>query len=232
VRSAAVRPKSVAEAKKVVQHACERMVATGLVIGSAGNVSVRIDDDAFAGEIVVSAGGVPYDDLDPDDHPVVSLADGREKLGAKASSELPLHLGIMRELPSIGAVVHTHSRYAAAFAAARQDVPFVCNESAATLADRILVTRPYAAPGSGELATAALEAFARQPGSLAVLLANHGVVAVGETAEEACLLAAQVEWAANIAYLARTLGGETPLTPDEQAWIGRNYGKTFARERA
>ena len=57
-----------------------------------------------------------------------------------------------------------------------------------------------------------------------MLLANHGVVAIGDTVEDACLLAAQVEWAAEIAYLARTLGGETALSADEQAWYGRNYG--------
>lgn len=232
MRSAPVRPKSIAEAKDVVQRACHRMVTAGLVIGSAGNVSVRIADEAWAGKIVVSAGGVPYDDLDAQDHPLVSVADGQESDGLKASSELQLHLAIMREMPWVGAIVHTHSLYAAAFSAARQDVPFVCNENAATLADRILVTRPYAAPGSAELGQVAIEAFARQPGSLAVLLANHGVVALGETAEEAGLLAAQVEWAAHIAYLARTLGGETVLTPEQQDWIGRNYGKTFAREYA
>jgi L-fuculose-phosphate aldolase len=230
MRSRPVRPKSVAEAKKVVQQACERMVATGLVIGSAGNVSVRIDAEALSGEIVVSAGGVQYEDLDAEDHPLVSLVDGRQKDGAQASSELHLHLGIMRSMPWVGAIVHTHSRFAAAFATARQDIPFVCNENAATHADRILVTRPYAAPGSAELGEVTVQAFVRQPGSRAVLLANHGVVAVGDTAEDACLLAAQVEWAANIAYLARTLGGETALTPEEQAWFGRNYGMTFSRE--
>jgi L-fuculose-phosphate aldolase len=232
MRSAAVRPKSIAEAKEVVHRACHRMVTDGLVIGSAGNISVRMADGALTGMIVVSAGGVPYDKLDAEDHPVVSVADGRETEGIKATSELPLHIGIMRELAWVGAIVHTHSLFAAAFAAARQDIPFVCNENAATMADRVLVTRPYAAPGSVELGQVALDAFARQPGSRAVLLANHGVVALGETAEEAGLLAAQVEWAANIAYLARTLGGETVLTPEEQAWFGRNYGKTFAREIA
>jgi L-fuculose-phosphate aldolase len=232
MRNAAVRPKSIAEAKEVVQRACHRMVTDGLVIGSAGNVSVRMADEALAGMIVVSAGGVPYDELGPEDHPVVSIADGQEKDGIKASSEIALHIAIMRHIPWAGAVVHTHSRFAAAFSVARQDIPFVCNENAATWSDRILVTRPYAAPGSAELGGVAIEAFDRQPGSRAVLLANHGVVALGDTAEEAGLLAAQVEWAANIAYLARTLGGETILSPEEQDWIGRNYGKTFARETA
>jgi L-fuculose-phosphate aldolase len=224
MRSLAVAPSSIKAAQEAVQRACQRMVNEGLVVGSAGNVSVRLGD-----RIVVSAGGVPYEYLEPGDHPVVTLADGRVEGSVKPTSEMPLHLGIMRHT-SANAIVHTHSRYATAFAAARRDIPFVCNENAGALADRILVTRPYAAPGSAELADAAIESFDRQPGSLAVLLANHGVVAIGETVEDACLVAAQVEWAAQVACLARTLGGGIALTPDEQAWFGGNYGMTFARE--
>jgi L-fuculose-phosphate aldolase len=226
MRSRPVAPTSIMAAQEAVQRACERMVTDGLVIGSAGNVSVRLGD-----RIVVSAGGVPYEYLDPGDHPVVTLADGRVEGWAKPTSEMPLHLGIMRQM-RVKAIVHTHSRYATAFAAARQDIPFVCNENSAVLADRILVTKPYAAPGSAELADAVIESFGRQPGSLAVLLANHGVVAIGETVENACTVAAQVEWAAQVAYLARTLGGEIALTADEQAWFAGNYGITFAREFA
>ncbi len=226
MRSRPVAPSSINAAQEAVQRACERLVTDGLVIGSAGNVSVRLGD-----RMVVSAGGVPYEYLEPGDHPVVTLAEGRAEGSMKPTSEMPLHLGIMRHM-SVKAIVHTHSRYATAFAAARQDVPFVCNENAGALADRILVTKPYAAPGTAELADAAIEAFDRQPGSLAVLLANHGVVAIGETVEDACAVAAQVEWAAQVACLARTLGGGIALTADEQAWFAGNYGMTFGREFA
>jgi L-fuculose-phosphate aldolase len=224
VRNRPLPPGSITGAQEAVQWACERIVSEGLVKGSAGNVSVRIGD-----RMVISAGGIPYEYLEASDHPVVAIADGHTECPVKPSSEMPLHLGIMRRM-SVGAIVHTHSRYAAAFAAARQDIPFVCNENAGILADRVLVTRIYAAPGSEELAEATIMTFARQPGSLAVLLANHGVVAVGHTVESACLVAVQVEWAAQVAYLARTLGGEIPLTREEQAWFASNYGINFARE--
>ncbi|MGO8722241.1 MAG: class II aldolase/adducin family protein [Acidimicrobiales bacterium] len=227
MRSCPVPPTTIQTAKEAIQRTCERMVTEHLVIGSAGNVSIRLGD-----RIVVSAGGVPYEYLEPGDHPVVTLADGRAEGPLKPTSEMPLHLGIMREMDDVSAIVHTHSRYAAAFAAARQDVPFVCNENLGVRADRILVTKPYAAPASAELAEVAIKAFLRQPGSRAVLLANHGVVAIGETVEDACLVAAQAEWAAEVAYLARTLGGEIALSADELAWFGRNYGVTIAREIA
>ena len=69
------------------------MVADGLVIGSAGNVSVRLDAHRF----VVSAAGVLYGELEPADHPVVDVADRRVGGPRRPTSELALHLGVMRD---------------------------------------------------------------------------------------------------------------------------------------
>ncbi|MBA3288294.1 MAG: class II aldolase/adducin family protein [Acidimicrobiia bacterium] len=217
-----------AVARAELHAACLRMVADGLVIGSSGNISVRVDDS----HAVISAAGVPYGRLTADDHPVVDLADGSWTGPCRPTSELALHLGVLRALPDVGAVVHTHSRYAAAFAVARLDLPFICNENIATRAERVPVTE-YAAPGSGDLGAAALAAFATQPGSRAVLLANHGVVAIGPGLDDAYLVAQSVEWTAEICHLARTLvaagTGEHVLDHAVQDAIARNYGVTIAR---
>src|SRR5215218_5688791 len=101
------------------------MVADGLVIGSAGNISARVDDDRF----VVSAAGVRYEEIGPDDHPVVDRRNGSWEGPRPPTSEIALHTGLMGALPDVGAVVHTHSRYAAAFSVARLDLPFICNEN-------------------------------------------------------------------------------------------------------
>jgi ribulose-5-phosphate 4-epimerase/fuculose-1-phosphate aldolase len=218
----------VSAAREAVHTACLRMVADGLVIGSAGNISVRLDDDHF----VVSAAGVRYDELVPDDHPVVNRRDGSWEGPRSPTSEIALHTGLMAALPDIGAVVHTHSRYAAAFSVARLDLPFICNESIATRAERVLVTE-YAPPGTAELAERVLGALAVQPGSRAVLLANHGVVAVGSDVDAAYLVAQSVEWTAEICHLARTLtaagDGEHILDTDVQDAISRTYGVAIAR---
>lgn len=218
----------VSAAREAVHTACLRMVADGLVIGSAGNVSVRLDDDHF----VVSAAGVRYDELVPDDHPVVNRRDGSWEGPRPPTSEIALHTGLMAALPDVGAVVHTHSRYAAAFSVARLELPFICNESIATRADRVLVTE-YAPPGTAELAEQVLGALAVQPGSRAVLLANHGVVAVGSDVDAAYLVAQSVEWTAEICHLARTLtaagDGEHILDTDVQDAISRTYGVAIAR---
>jgi L-ribulose-5-phosphate 4-epimerase len=213
----------VDDARGAVHAACLRMVADGLVIGSAGNISVRLDPDHF----VVSAAGVPYDRLRPDDHPVVDVRDGSWVGPRRPTSELALHRGLMGELADVGAVVHTHSRYAAAFAVARLDLPFICNESLATRAERVPVTE-YAPPGSVDLGDQALRAFRTQPGSRAVLLANHGVVAVAPDLDAAYVVAQSVEWTAEICHLARTLAaagqGEHVLPRSVIDAIARNYG--------
>jgi ribulose-5-phosphate 4-epimerase/fuculose-1-phosphate aldolase len=218
----------VSAAQEAVHAACLRMVADGLVIGSAGNISVRVDDERF----VVSAAGVRYDQLVLGDHPVVDRRDGSWNGPRPPTSEIALHTGLMAALPDVGAVVHTHSRYAAAFSVARLELPFICNESIATRADRVLVT-DYAPPGTIELADQVLGALAVQPGSRAVLLANHGVVAVGSDVDEAYVVAQSVEWTAEICHLARTLlaagTDEHTLDAEVQDAISRTYGVAIAR---
>ncbi len=205
------------------------MLSDGLVVASSGNISVRTGPDRF----VVTAGGIPYPNLRPADHPVVSLDDGSFVGPKRPTSELALHLAIYRDRPDVGAIVHTHSRYAAAFAVARVDLPFVCNENIAVHAERILVT-DYEAPGTDNLGEAAVRTFGRQPGSRAVLLANHGVVAIADNLDTAYNVAAQVEWVANVLHLAANIptgfGPAVVLSDDVQDLIGRNYGVTINRE--
>jgi L-ribulose-5-phosphate 4-epimerase len=218
----------VSAAREAVHAACLRMVADGLVIGSAGNISVRVDERRF----VVSAAGVRYQELVPDDHPVVDGRDGSWEGPRPPTSEIALHTGLMAARTEVGAVVHTHSRYAAAFSVARLELPFICNESIATRAERVLVTE-YAPPGTAELAQQVLHALDVQPGSRAVLLANHGVVAVGSDLDEAYLVAQSVEWTAEICHLARTLlaagAAEHTLDLEVQDAISRTYGVAIAR---
>ncbi len=205
------------------------MVADRLVVGSAGNVSVRVD----ANTIVVSAGGKLYEHLSSGDHPVVSLLDGSAIGQYKPTSEVALHLRLMQNDPALGAIVHTHSKHAAAFAIARVDLPFVCNENIGPRSERILVTE-YDAPGTVDLGDQAATTFARQPGSRSILLANHGVVALGDSAEQAYVTAAQVEWIAEVTYLASTLDptlkNVVVLPHDAQDLIGQNYGFAVARQ--
>jgi L-ribulose-5-phosphate 4-epimerase len=210
---------TVSDARVMVHTACLAMVADGLVVGSAGNISVRLDQHT----IVVSPAGVQYHALSPQDYPTVDLRDGTWSGPRRPTSELALHVGVMRAMPDTNAVVHTHSRHAAAFAVARLDIPFICNESLATHAERVPVTQ-YAPPGTVDLGEQALATLRELPGCRAVLLANHGVVALADNLDDAYLVARSVEWTAEICILARQLGGEHVLSPEVQDAVGRNYG--------
>lgn len=219
----------VAAARDVVHRAGLEMVRDGLVIGSAGNISVRVDEHHF----VVTAAGVPYHRLDAGELPLVDVRDASWSGTRQPTSELALHITLMASMADVGAIVHTHSRYAAAFAVARIDLPFICNENIAMRSERVLVT-DYAPPGSADLGEATLRALRRQPGSRAVLLANHGVVAVAPTLDDAYVVAQSVEWTAQICYLARTLSaaGEGAHTLDRavQDAIATAYGVTIATD--
>jgi uncharacterized protein len=215
---------SVQFAREAVHTTCQRMVAMGLVVGSAGNVSMRVDEH----HIIVTAGGVAYEHLAATDHPLVDLRDGSWTGLRAPTSEMALHLGVMRGMPHVGAVVHTHSRHAAAFAVARQDLPFICNENMGPASERILVTE-YAVPGTDDLGHHALATFVRQPGSRACLLANHGVVALGADPEQALTIAAQVEWIAEVSFLAKQLGTEHVLAPEVARQVCGNYGLDLAQ---
>ncbi|MFN6119020.1 MAG: class II aldolase/adducin family protein [Actinomycetes bacterium] len=213
------------EARSAVHDLLSRMVADRLVVGSAGNASVRIDETT----IVVSAGGRAVHHLSPDDHPVVDLATGGATGGLAPTSELALHLAVMRAFPEVGAVVHTHSPYAAGWSVARLDLDFVCNENIGPAGERILVTDPYAPPGTAALAEATVATLRRQPGSRACLLANHGPLAVGPTPEVAYTVAQQVEWIAQVTFVARSVGHVHVIPPADQDGIGTTYGFTVAR---
>ena len=214
-------------ARRAVQATCAHMVADAMVVGSAGNVSVRVDQHRF----VVSAGGVAYHRLHPGDHPLVDLRTGTWTGPLAPTSELHLHLALMRARPDVGAVVHTHSPYAAGFSVARLDLEWVCNENIGPRGERILVTSPYAPPGSNDLAIAAVAALDAQPGSRACLLANHGPLAIGDDVDEAYLIARQVEWIAHITHVARSVGTVHVLSAPEQDAIGINYGFAVARPK-
>jgi L-fuculose-phosphate aldolase len=227
--SEAMSDEHVKAAQSRVHEACLQLLNDRLVVGSAGNISERVDEHRF----IVSPGGQPYGDLQPNQYPVVDGRNGAFRGPLTPTSELALHQSIYSRYPNVNAIVHTHSKYAAAFAVARIDLPFICNENIGPASEHILVT-DYAAPGTSTLGEQAVATFERQPGSNAVLLANHGVVAIGPTVTKAYLVAAQVEWIAEVthhaAQLQNGLRSVTVLPHESQDLIARNYGFTVARQ--
>jgi L-fuculose-phosphate aldolase len=179
-----------------------RLADEGLTTGTGGNLSVRVDD-----ALVVSPSGVPYDELSPSDVPVVSLSGERVGDGRDPSVELDLHLAVCRERDDVGGVVHTHSPYATTFAALRRPIPAV-HYLVADAGGPVPVA-PYARFGTADLATSVVETLGTDRD--ACLLANHGVVTVGETLADAFETAVAVEYGARIAHQAAAIGDPVEL---------------------
>jgi len=183
------------------------MLADGLTKGTGGNISVKTDD----GDVAISPSGMAYDDIEPEDVPIVDI-DGEHVAGdKKPSSEFRMHTDVLREREDVGAIVHNHSPYASTFASIDEPVE-ASHYLIAFIGDEIPVAS-YETYGTAELAEVALETLGEEYN--ACLLENHGVLAVGDTVSEAFEVALMVEYCARIHYQARNIG-EPNLLPDEE----------------
>ncbi|MCW2784130.1 MAG: aldolase [Marmoricola sp.] len=209
-------------ARHEVAAAARRLAAEGLLIGTAGNVSAV---DPGTGHVAVTATGVVLAGCKPEDVTIVDLA-GAVVLGDLApTSELDLHLAVIREYGA-GAVVHTHAPSATAIACVRDDVP-VLHYQQLLLGGTIRVA-PYATFGTPALATHVLEALRDRA---AALMANHGTVSHGSTLAKAVENALLLEWCCRLYLDASALGPVRELDEAQQlavieAAIARDYGST------
>ncbi|MFF3496932.1 class II aldolase/adducin family protein [Streptomyces sp. NPDC002795] len=180
-----------------------RTVTDGLVVGTSGNVSVRVGG-ADGDTVLVTPTGVPYEDLGPDDLVAVGL-DGERRAGAlKPTSELPMHLAVYRHTDA-RAVVHTHAVHATAVSTLVPELPPV-HYMTATLGGPVRVA-PYATYGTQELAENMLLALADRTGCL---LQNHGTLTYGATLAAAYDRTAQLEWMCRLWLTAHSVPGLTP----------------------
>ncbi|MGW7541121.1 class II aldolase/adducin family protein [Streptomyces sp. NPDC054770] len=209
------------EQRRSVAAASRRLADAGLLIGTAGNVSVWTGD----GQVAVTATGVVLGQATPEQVTVVD-SDGNVVAGqSEPTSELALHLGIYRQYDA-GAVVHTHSPQATALSLVLDELPCVHYQQLA-LGGTIRVA-PFAVFGSPELAEQVLAAL---DGRSAALMANHGAVAYGPTLAKAVENALLLEWACGLYLRAASLGTPRVLDEDQRAAViaaalRRSYGTT------
>src|SRR5436305_3574369 len=108
--------------KEVVYRWHLELPRHNLVVWTGGNVSAR---DPETGLVVIKPSGVRYEDLRPEQMVVLDVDGNQVEGGLKPSSDTASHLYIYRHRPDVGGVVHTHSRYATAFAAVGRPIPVV-----------------------------------------------------------------------------------------------------------
>lgn len=195
-----------------------RLSACGLNRGTSGNASVRVAEG-----FLVTPSGMEVEAMTPHDMVLMDMH-GEFHGERQPSSEWRFHHDILRARPEIGAVIHTHSMFATTMACLQRDIPPFHYMIALTGADTIRCA-PYALFGSQSLSDAAVAAL---QGSKACLLANHGMIALGEDLEKAYAVAVEVETLCEQYWRALQIGEPYLLSAQEMRDVFqqfKGYGK-------
>jgi L-fuculose-phosphate aldolase len=206
------------DARQAIVAACQELSRAGLVVGTAGNVSVREGD-----LVAVSPSGLRYAALTPELVGVHRLDGAAVEASLAPSSELPLHLAVYAARPEAGAVVHTHSPAATALSTLADEVPTV-HYYAAMFGGPVLVA-PYATYGTDELARNVVDALRDRT---ACLMGNHGAVTVGPDLVTAQDKSVYLEWLCDVYLRASSAGSPRLLPPAEIAAVAAkltSYGQ-------
>ena len=195
--------------REALADVCRRLASDGLVLGTAGNVSVRAGE-----QVVVTPTGCNFESVAPEHMSVVEL-DG-EVVEGEPTSELGLHLGVYRAVDWAGAVVHTHSPMATAVGCVVDELPAV-HYAMLALGGSVRVA-PYATFGTEELHSLVLRAL---EGRTAALMKNHGTLNCGASLEAAIEGALLLEWACSLYWHAVQIGEPSVLSEDQLADVAR-----------
>lgn len=206
----------------------QQLAATGLVMGTFGNVS---EADRAAGVFAIKPSGVPYEKLTPARMVLVSLESGKVVDGTlRPSSDTPTHLELYRAFRGCGGIVHTHSEYATTFAQARQCVRCMGTTHADYFRGDVPCTRPLTQQevdhdyekNTGLVIVETFRAAGMDPGHMsAVLVANHGPFTWGANAIEAIERAEVLEYLARVEWRVRTLAPDAP--PPDPYLVDKHY---------
>ena len=208
--------------RQALVAACRELTRRGLTYGTSGNISIRRDAQGF----FISPTGSVYEELETEDIALLDVT-GRWFGRRRPSSEWRFHRDIFKVRADVGAIVHTHSRYATALACTGRGIPAFHYMVAVTGGTEIRCA-PYRTFGTQELSDVALAAI---DGRNACLLGNHGVIALGVDVNAALTLAGEVENLAAQYTAALALGDVRILDQSEMLRMVekfRTYGKPDA----
>jgi L-fuculose-phosphate aldolase len=200
-------PVSPTTTREAVLAAAQKMLEDGLVEGTSGNISGRLEGDL----VCCTPSSVAYDTMTLEDLVVVDL-DGNVVEGHRSpTTEKDLHLSALRRYPELGAVIHTHAVYATMFALAHEPIPAVIEEVVVYLGGDVPCCE-YKGTGTKDLGDEVADHLADRG---AALLANHGLVTCGPSPEKALANAALAERTAKIVWGARAMGATIHPLPDK-----------------
>lgn len=204
--------------KQAIVEMTLRCYGEKLFAGTSGNLSIY---DREMGYMYITPSSYPYEKLTTDDIMVIKL-DGEKVEGIhNPSSEWRMHAAVYREMPEVGALIHTHSPYATSFAVNRQPVPVILIEMVPFLGGDVPVAE-FAIPGTDAVGDNAVAVLGERN---ACLMANHGVLAIGADLEQAHIRAVYVEDAAKICSIAKSNREPIFVIDDKDIEFMKNRGK-------
>lgn len=209
--------------RRDVVETCLFMQSNGLIVGTAGNVSIRVDD-----KIAISPSGVPYETMTAEDVVVFSMDGERVDGVLEPSSELPLHLSVYRETAA-KAITHNHAPASTALGLVVDEIPPSHYYSA--MLGGIIRVAPYAEFGTDELARNVTDALKGRSGAL---MKNHGAITIGPTVKKAAGLLPILEYVCEIHLRAMATGAPVALLSPKQMADAKaaiaDYGKQPNKE--
>ena len=209
------------EEKKSVIKAGMKLDRYGLIALSGGNVTLRMP----SGEILVTPSGMIYEDMVPEDVLVMDIEGNILEGERKPSVDTKALLYILKNMPEVNAVIHTHQPYATAVGLITDELP--CNLTTLANATRGAVkVCPYSSAASMQMGVETVENIGDK---LAVILKHHGVISVGDSLKQALYACVYLEEAAKTYSIAYGMNPDVPLMTPEQVdravEVFRHYGQ-------
>jgi len=198
--------------------------ANELVAWTSGNISAR---DAETNTMLIKPSGLGFDELTPESMVQTDLEAKVLSGHLKPSSDTATHAYIYRHLPTVGGIVHTHSRYATAFAAVGREIPCFLTAMADEFGGPIPLGG-FALIGGEEIGLEVVRVL-RNHTSPAIIMQNHGVFTVGKTPKEAVKAAVMCEDVARTAWLALQLGTPLAIAEDDIAKLHERYTTVYGQ---
>ena len=203
------------EKEQVVRYG-KKLIDRRLTTGSGGNISVYNREKNL---VAISPSGLDYYETTPEDIVILDIDGNLVEGKHRPSSEAGMHLAFYKNRADVSGIVHTHSKFATAIACMGWELPAV--HYLIGMAGHRVKCTGYATYGSDELAKKALETIGD---SNAVLLANHGLIALGEDVDRAFSTAEHLEFVSEVYYLTKTLGTPNILSDENMDEVMKKFG--------
>lgn len=193
-----------------------KMINSNLVMGTWGNISVRIPETDL---IAITPSGVDYEEIELENIVIMNIEGETIDGNMKPSIENPLHRAIYKNRTDVSSIIHTHSEFCTAMAIVRKPIPAAIEDLVQIVGGNVRVSE-YRLPGTEELGVEVVKALQDRN---AAILANHGAIVVGNTLKETLKTAFILEKSAKETIMARVLGDIVELSKNDVDFMREFY---------